>query len=141
MVDDGERIQGLTFSSDTFPECSGESDLSGVILIGISGCIGVGGGATYLEVIDVDVEAAFSPLGEGIGEFFICFAQNSMLGVLQRFAIFVFLSESSRLGAIGISWTTLTQTRARDSRSLPVEMGIRRRRDQTLCQVKCRTRG
>jgi hypothetical protein len=59
--------------------------LSGVVLIEILGHADFGGGSrvAYLEIIDVDVEASVSAFRERVGELFVGFAQNSMLGVLQ----------------------------------------------------------
>lgn len=44
---------------------------------------GVGGSGTYLEMIDVDVEASLSAFGKRIREFRVGFAQDAILGVLK----------------------------------------------------------
>lgn len=43
----------------------------------------MGGGGTYLEMIDVDVEASLSAFGKRIGEFRVGFTQLAILRVLK----------------------------------------------------------
>jgi hypothetical protein len=41
------------------------------------------GGVTYLEMIDVDVEASISAFGQGVRKLLVGFTQNAMLRVFQ----------------------------------------------------------
>lgn len=86
----------LTFSSNSFPERFGKCGLVGVILVDMLVFFsflfflfvttlwsGMGGGGTYLEMIDVDVETSLSAFGKRIGEFRVGFAQLAILRVLK----------------------------------------------------------
>lgn len=49
-------------------------------------------GVTYLEMIDVDVEASATVFCQRVREFLVGFAQYAMLRVFQRLSIFVSLA-------------------------------------------------
>lgn len=53
--------------------------------------MGCGCSSPHLEVIDVDVESPALVFSQRIGELLVGFAQNAMLGILQRLSIVVSL--------------------------------------------------